>query len=179
AELSECRSSSMESTSYQVAELEAENIRLKKEKTECYLDYLDQEKNRINVKLLYKFYKELTLRQIEINVLQEKVHDLEKQVISRNTIIFENESNVDVIPTQSFMNLEDENKQLVEQVLEQNKRITRILRVKEVKLSLINFETVIQKYEEAVYNYLGYKFKVSDNNDIHLILVKDDSDSDM
>ncbi|CAG8818259.1 22702_t:CDS:2, partial [Dentiscutata erythropus] len=50
------------------------------------------------------------------------------------------------------------------QILEKDKRIARILRVKEI------FETVIQKYEEAIYNYLGYKIEISDDNDVQLTL---------
>ncbi|RIB01449.1 hypothetical protein C2G38_2127622, partial [Gigaspora rosea] len=66
-----------------------------------------------------------------------------------------------IIPTQSFMNLENENKQLIEKILEQNQRISKILKVKEL------FEIAIQKYEEAI-NNLGYRIEFSGDNEVHL-----------
>ncbi|RIA99865.1 hypothetical protein C2G38_2237044 [Gigaspora rosea] len=63
-----------------------------------------------------------------------------------------------IIPTQSFMNLENENKQLIEKILEQDQRISKILKVNEI------FEIAIQKYEEAV-NNLGYRIEVAGDNE--------------
>ncbi|CAG8781998.1 45815_t:CDS:2, partial [Gigaspora margarita] len=284
----------------QVTELEAENTVLKKEKAEwmSYSDYLDQEKNSFNGNLPYEFYKVLVARRVENNILQEKMNDLERQVIRGDSFISENESKIkqlnnnyesmkteytselevskrvktllkeevellmeilksyeekqqycsnrlridrvqvieyllrrykkeleqaqsnhnqkfedqyncsnvnpntikilqcieelqelmsensqlleklkqlqkttmnnhienndeviaNVIPAQSFMNLENENKQLIEKIIEQNQRISKILKIKEI------FEIAIQKYEVDV-NNLGYRIEVSGDNE--------------
>ncbi|CAG8824848.1 14930_t:CDS:2 [Gigaspora margarita] len=57
-----------------------------------YSDYLDQEKDSFNGYLPYEFYKVLVARRIENNILQENMKDLEKHMISRDSIISENES---------------------------------------------------------------------------------------
>ncbi|CAG8822042.1 16519_t:CDS:2, partial [Cetraspora pellucida] len=90
----------------------------------------------------------------ENNQLLAKLKQLQKTNHTTQTIGDTNSTIIDVIPTQSFRNLE-ENKQLF-------------------------LETVTQKYE-AIYNYLGYKIEIFDDNDVYLTLVEDDdnSDSDM
>ncbi|CAG8790808.1 7956_t:CDS:2, partial [Gigaspora rosea] len=86
----------------------------------------------------------------ENSQLLEKIKQLQKTTMNNH---MENNDGViaNVIPTQRFMNLENENKQHIEKVLEQNQRISKILKI---------FEIAIQKYEEAV-NNLDYRIEVA------------------
>ncbi|CAG8728383.1 11032_t:CDS:2, partial [Dentiscutata erythropus] len=74
---------------------------------------------------------------------------------------------IDVIPTQSFTNLENENKQLLEQIAEKEKRISRL---KEV------WKTKAQEYREAVYSLLGYKFDFLENGRVRLTSMYSEQD---
>ncbi|RIB01447.1 hypothetical protein C2G38_1001216 [Gigaspora rosea] len=109
----------------------------------------------------------------ENSQLLEQLKQLQKTTMNNHM-----ENNVgiiaNVIPTQSFMNLENENKQLIEKILEQDQRISKILKVKKI------FEIAIQKFEKAV-NNLGYRIEVAGDNEVHLkdLKLEYDSDSDM
>ncbi|RHZ53798.1 hypothetical protein Glove_437g42 [Diversispora epigaea] len=85
--------SNLNSLRRQAAELEAENIMLKREKIE-WTSYLDKEKDIINVNSAYNLCKELASRRIEIEMLQERGRNLEEQIKSKDIVISECESKI-------------------------------------------------------------------------------------
>ncbi|CAG8799100.1 19270_t:CDS:2, partial [Gigaspora rosea] len=94
AKSSESCLSLVESLSNQVTELEAENTMLRKEKVKwmSYSDYLDQEKDSFNGNIANEFYKVLVDRRIEINILQEEMINIKKQIINKELMVSENEN---------------------------------------------------------------------------------------
>ncbi|CAG8479319.1 33378_t:CDS:10 [Gigaspora margarita] len=99
AESSESCLPLVESLSHQVTELEAENTMLKKEKTECIVS-----------------------RRIENNILQENMNELEKQVISKDSIISENEKSYEEKQQYYSNRLRIERVQVIEYLLRRYKK---------------------------------------------------------
>ncbi|CAG8731250.1 1085_t:CDS:2, partial [Cetraspora pellucida] len=117
---------------------------------ESYSDYLEQEKDEINMELPYKFYKELTLRRIEINTLQENVRCLEQKIMDKDTIISENELNI--------MQLNSKYKLMMDNFIgkfEISKRM-KILLYEEIEL----LTEILKSYEEEQYLKTGHNERV-------------------
>ncbi|CAG8507316.1 5830_t:CDS:10 [Funneliformis caledonium] len=116
--------------------------------------------------------KEISLREnklqgliTENQELKDKLKEL-LQILEHqpNTMLGSNGDNdqqneLRIIPIQSYLNLEEENKQLKCQVADKEKRMTRL---KEV------WTDKAQEYKEAVYNLLGYKLEFLENSRVRL-----------
>ncbi|POG68719.1 spindle assembly checkpoint component Mad1 [Rhizophagus irregularis DAOM 181602=DAOM 197198] len=72
-----------------------------------------------------------------------------------------------VFPIQSYLNLEEENKQLIDQVADKEKRMTRLKEVWKAKA---------QEYREAVYSLLGYKVEFLENGRVRLTSMYSEQD---
>ncbi|CAG8586193.1 2966_t:CDS:10 [Gigaspora rosea] len=108
----------------------------------------------------------------ENSQLLAKLKELQKTLENNHTTQVEtidgtDDTAIDVIPIQSFTNLENENKQLLEQIAEKEKRISRL---KEV------WKTKAQEYREAVYSLLGYRFDFLENGRVRLTSMYSEQD---
>ncbi|GBB97088.1 hypothetical protein RclHR1_02910016 [Rhizophagus clarus] len=106
--------------------------------------------------------------------LKTKLKELYQILENHPTITLEstedNDSEKEIIrvfPIQSYLNLEEENKQLISQVADKEKRMTRLKEVWKAKA---------QEYREAVYSLLGYKVEFLENGRVRLTSMYSEQD---
>ncbi|CAI2162354.1 7367_t:CDS:10 [Funneliformis geosporum] len=152
-----------------IKRLSQENAFLRKEffSLNNKIDALEKELGRDN-----PASKEFSLREnkfqgliTENQELKDKLIELLKILENQPNITLESTGDNDpknelrIIPIQSYLNLEEENKQLKSQVADKEKRMTRL---KEV------WTDKAQEYKEAVYKLLGYKLEFLENSRVRL-----------